>query len=542
MSDPEQDKDPVVTSSLSKQLFIWSALLLLSLGWGLYDEVYGIRPWKSYEARFAKVYTHYLRSVRPKETRFENEIKASPDYKKLDSEMQAAERSVIQKVAAIDRQVNQMLVPRSLALNDPFQEVRGHIGALTYQIEIATSESSKDSMRKEIEELKKEVHTVKLPLPDGSVEKKPMTFTEMDQTLQAWKAEKARLLQERVEILKPATDLRVARDKYLSDRIADVSADTLAGLQKKMEDFPIAIRQIHVKDIDLVDRCESCHLGTREPIELTKAAMGGEEVFTSHPNKDLLKIHDPEKFGCAPCHGGNGAAIDSVEKAHGRHKFWLWPMHHPENVEAGCQQCHVKEIVTEMAPTLDAGRELFRLRGCTGCHRYEGYDREPEEMTTVTQQIRQLEQQKAAWEREIGFSTDKADRTRDNAEAQRLYQHANDLKIRNHRPGSQGRTGRHARKRLSPGSEEGGTEPEGSPHEDAQGVDSGLASGPAQVASGDQNAHLPPGPGRHPGHRRFYLAIRRNGRAGIAGRRRSRQRERGVRDARLHGLSLDGRR
>jgi cytochrome c2 len=429
MSDPEQEKDPVVSSSLSKQLFIWSALLLLSLGWGLYDEVYGIRPWKSYEARFAKVYTHYLRGVRPREARFENEIKASPDYKKLDVEMQGAEKAVISKIAVIDRQVNQVLVPRSLALNDPFQEVRGHIGALTYQIEIATSESSKDSMRKQIEELKKEVHTVKLPLPNGSVETKPMTFTEMDQTLQDWKNEKAKLLQQRVEILKPATDLRVQRDKYLSDRIADVSADTLAGLLNKMDDFPIAIRQIHIKDIDLVDRCESCHLGTREPLELTKAAMGGEEVFTSHPDKDLLKIHDPEKFGCTPCHGGNGAAIDSVEKAHGRHKFWLWPMHHPENAEAGCQQCHVKEIVTEMAPTLDAGRELFRLRGCMGCHRYEGFDHEPEEMTTVNQQIRQLEQQKAAWEREIGFSTDKADRTRDNAEAQRLYQHANDLKI-----------------------------------------------------------------------------------------------------------------
>ena len=62
-------------------------------------------------------------------------------------------------------------MPRSLALNEPFQEVRGHIGALTYQIEITKSESSKESMRKEIEELKKEVHTVKLPKADGSTEK-----------------------------------------------------------------------------------------------------------------------------------------------------------------------------------------------------------------------------------------------------------------------------------------------------------------------------------------------------------------------------------
>ncbi len=429
MSDQEQDKDPVVHSSLSRPLFIWSALLLLSLGWALWDEVYGIRPWKGYQSEFAKIYTRYLRRVRPNEARFEKEIKASADYQKLDHDMQAAEKAVAAQVAEIDRKVNQELVPRILALNDPFQEVRGHIGALTYQIETTSSESSKNSKRQEIDDLKKETHTVKLPKPDGSIESLPMDFTKMDGTLQAWKAQKAQLLQQRVELLKPATELRAQRDKYVSDRIADVSADTLAGLVTKMQDFDVHIRQIHVKDVDLVDRCESCHLGTREPVTLTKADVGG-EVFVSHPNRELLKIHDPEKFGCTPCHGGNGAAVDSVVKAHGRHKFWLWPMHYRENFEAGCQQCHVKEIVTEMAGTLNAGRETFRRRGCMGCHRYEGFDREPDEMTAVTQQIRQLEQQKAEWTREIGFTTDKADRTRNNDEAQQLYQHANDLKVR----------------------------------------------------------------------------------------------------------------
>ena len=106
-------------------------------------------------------------------------------------------------------------MPRSLALNDPFQEVRGHIGALTYQIEITKSQSTKESLRKEIEELRKEVHAVKLPKPDGSTEKLPMDFATMDKTLQDWKAEKAQLLQKRVDLLKTATELRVERDKYL---------------------------------------------------------------------------------------------------------------------------------------------------------------------------------------------------------------------------------------------------------------------------------------------------------------------------------------
>src|ERR1700731_4137982 len=188
MSDQEQDqdKDPVVHKSLSMQLFFWSALLLLSLGWALYDEVYGIRPWKSYQSRFAGLYKRYLARVKPQETRSEREITASPEYQKLDRDMQAAEKTVSQQVGAIDRRVNQELVPRILALNEPFQEVRSHIGSLTYQIQTTDSESSKNSKRQEIAQLKKEVHTVTLPLPDGSTEKKPMTFDEMDATLQAW--------------------------------------------------------------------------------------------------------------------------------------------------------------------------------------------------------------------------------------------------------------------------------------------------------------------------------------------------------------------
>jgi cytochrome c551/c552 len=425
MSD--QEKDPVVHSSLSKQLFIWSALLVLSLAWGLYDEMYGIRPWKSYQARFEKLYSRYLANAKLGEGEVEKQIKSSPDYRRLDAEMQAAEKAAMPEASTIDKQVNEDLVPKILALNDPFQEVRSHIGALTYQIEVTHSESGKDSLRKQIVELKNEDHKVALP---GESEKRSMKFGDMDRQLQEWKAKKAELLQRRVEVMKKASDLRTKRDQYLSDRIADSSTDTIASVQRSLSDFDIKIRQIHVKDVDLVDRCESCHLGTREPVTLTKAAMGGEAVFTSHPNKELLKIHDPDKFGCTPCHGGNGAALSSVEKAHGYNKYWLWPMHHKENIDAGCQQCHSREIVTEMADTLNSGREIFRLRGCMACHRYEGFDREADEMSSINQQLRTLETQKADWIREAGFSIQKGDKTRDNTEAQKLYAHANDLKVR----------------------------------------------------------------------------------------------------------------
>ncbi len=108
-------------------------------------------------------------------------------------------RRPCRRASAIDKKINQELVPKILALNDPFQEVRSHIGALTYQIEVSHSESSKDSLRKEIEELRAEKHDVSLP---GEDQKRSMDFKAMSDQLQAWKDEKAKLLQQRVELMK----------------------------------------------------------------------------------------------------------------------------------------------------------------------------------------------------------------------------------------------------------------------------------------------------------------------------------------------------
>src|SRR5215471_8160389 len=221
----EQEKDPVVHSSLSKPLMISSALLVITLAWGLWDEMYGIRPWKGYQARFVKAYSRYLKTAAGGEAEVERQIKASSEYKRLDAAMSAAEKAAMPGASAIDKKINQELVPKILALNDPFQEVRSHIGALTYQIEVTHSDSSKNSLRQEIEELKKETKKVKLP----GEEERHMNFAEMDDLLngpKGLKAQKATLLQESAALKKPADDLRKQRDEYLAARL-DTSVGTI---------------------------------------------------------------------------------------------------------------------------------------------------------------------------------------------------------------------------------------------------------------------------------------------------------------------------
>ena len=145
-------------------------------------------------------------------------------------------------------------------------------------------------------------------------------------------------------------------------------------------DYSILGHQISVNAANVVDRCEVCHVGIREPLNIRAEDLAPDgpgkkpdslaRAFVSHPNRELLRIHSPERFGCSGCHWGNGRATTSDIKGHGRHKYWLWPLFEKENIEAGCQQCHAKDRVTQGAETLNLGRDLFSERGCVGCHRY----------------------------------------------------------------------------------------------------------------------------------------------------------------------------
>ena len=69
---------------------------------------------------------------------------------------------------------------------------------------------------------------------------------------------------------------------------------------------------------------------------------------------------------------------------------------------------------------LSEGKDLYRQRGCVGCHRYEGYDREPEDLLSIAQDIKLLEQQKIDNLKESGDLMKQADTAKTNEEANRL--------------------------------------------------------------------------------------------------------------------------
>jgi cytochrome c2 len=417
--------DPIADRSMSVPLLVCSLLLIGTLIWSLYDEVLGQRPWKSYQREFVDNYSGYLQKVKKPQAAKEKEVKESPEYQQLDQAVKDAEQEAGPRLKEIRAEVGK--IDQKIAdITPKFQDTRAWIAAKTYLLETATSESQRKSIRDEIEAKKKEPETIELHQDGGSVKEEKLDFYQMEDKYNKFRDEKAKLIAEQIALGKPAEEARKKRDEFVQDRLVGLTEQQIGQLIKKTENFDFSIKQINIGGI-VVDRCESCHLGVREPVTLKRENIG-DPAFVSHPQKDLLKIHDPDKFGCSTCHGGNGRGTTSVEKGHGRYKHWLWPLYYKENVQAGCNQCHNRDRVTSMADTLNRGKDLFQNKGCVGCHRYEGFDREGDGLSSTRQTIKQLEMDKTARTREVEQTRAAADQAESDEEARNLLHRVDSLR------------------------------------------------------------------------------------------------------------------
>lgn len=175
-----------------------------------------------------------------------------------------------------------------------------------------------------------------------------------------------------------------ARRAAVADLEREISAitaemDNLGSLMERVDDRKIKIEQVVMADfvrgnfrnfINNVDRCQSCHVSTTR--------KGFEEFahpFKTHPDLGgLFKIHDPSRFGCSPCHDGQGPALVTTEVAHGFAKHWEHPLHNNEFVTAGCNKCHASEFRTPGAGMLNKGKRMVFDLGCYGCHEIKGLE------------------------------------------------------------------------------------------------------------------------------------------------------------------------
>jgi cytochrome c551/c552 len=434
---PISDNDPLVSKSLAPHYVVAMVILMATLFWALWDEDFGQRPWKSFQHEWKDRYAAFLKGARSQSSTSQKDVEGSSDYQSLKQAYDQANQSAAPRAREINEKLRD-LSAKILAVQNVFTDRRAFVNALTYEIETSTSSSSKQSKQKSLDSYKQEITAVEYP--DGSEQK--YNYDQLEETYNALKEERTKLSAELGELIKPVNELKAKLDAYLSEHMVNLTSSQITGLMDKTEAWDPKILQINVADANIVDRCESCHMGIREPVKLTAAAMSVKgkkpdeyaRAFTSHPEPDLLKTHDPEKFACSPCHQGNGRATTSVEKAHGTYEHWLWPLFPRANVEAGCQTCHAADMVlvtNDVGWTISEGKDLFRQRGCVGCHRYEGYDKEPEDLLSLAQQIKQLEQEKKDNLKQSADLMKQADAAASNQEANRLNDRAVALKVSN---------------------------------------------------------------------------------------------------------------
>lgn len=130
----------------------------------------------------------------------------------------------------------------------------------------------------------------------------------------------------------------------------------------------VEVKQVYLKDLEVTDRCHTCHLGTNDP-----RWAHAPQPFTSH-TEPILSSHPVASFGCTPCHQGQGPAT-TTRGGHGFEANWKDPLLPLNYIEASCSQCHT-DLTFREAPLLSRGKYLIGRLGCLGCHEGRGFKAE----------------------------------------------------------------------------------------------------------------------------------------------------------------------
>jgi mono/diheme cytochrome c family protein len=163
--------------------------------------------------------------------------------------------------------------------------------------------------------------------------------------------------------ISPARDYLRDWRRYERDyvRFAESRPDT----KRLLADFHPEIDQIWIPQMQVVDRCTTCHQGISRPSLLAATVP---QPFRAHPPLP----HRVREWGCVVCHRGQGLATE-VRDAHETTLAWEQPILPVRYIQASCGVCHRSDLA--QAPRLDRGRRLLVRLNCVGCHRLQGIER-----------------------------------------------------------------------------------------------------------------------------------------------------------------------
>jgi mono/diheme cytochrome c family protein len=163
--------------------------------------------------------------------------------------------------------------------------------------------------------------------------------------------------------ISPVKDLRREWKIYKNgyERFARTRPDT----KRLLGDFHPGLDQIWLPELNVVDRCTTCHQG------ISQASLGDAGVpqpYRAHPPIP----HRVNEWGCVVCHRGQGIATE-VAEAHETTLAWEQPLLSNRFIQGSCGTCHRGDLAE--APKLERGRKLLTELHCVGCHRLPDVER-----------------------------------------------------------------------------------------------------------------------------------------------------------------------
>ncbi len=355
-------KNDQIPGSVEKQegrnygaaFFVLAAILAFLSIWSVADEMFSRRPWKGIQAEF------FALEIAKAESTLEEAEQA------LHSEQTAA------RVEEIEKAIAGAIDERGSA---EYRRGEDEVGALSLSIEkVERAYQFAKSVSDE------RFYYYKLAQHEGhDFGPEKAELDEIEQEMSRLQREIDQLNAERTEVGAPVTANLATVDSLegLLRKIHMPFEDALRALDGAKAPMRQAIAQ-HVlpafeinefgQKVARVERCESCHLGVnREGFE------NATQPHTTHPDREtLLTAHPPTRFGCTPCHQGDGVALDDVHDAHGHDHHFGKPILDSPMIESTCARCHNDQFEFEATPTLTRGRKTVERHGCTGCHRIEG--------------------------------------------------------------------------------------------------------------------------------------------------------------------------
>ncbi|MGR3318465.1 MAG: c-type cytochrome [Candidatus Anammoxibacter sp.] len=327
-----------------------SAVLMAVLIWVIVDETVTSRPWKGYQKRFYKLEQDFLSNKIMEEASAFQKSDKYKEYQALKVKLTNAETifnsdSVQEKFKALKAELRKVVKKELKPVTSKLIAARNEKLAVEFQY--GKNPGKRDYYLGEIADFDSKI--------EDYAGKQAALIKKKDSITQNIALISADVDRNRVE-LKQYT------------KIVDAFSTRLEAVKRKGP--TLQIYQTYIKEINLADRCMSCHAGIDK-----EESVSDENPFKAHPNRDYyLGNHPVSEFGCVSCHEGQGRALTSVEEAHGEVEYWLTPLLRGNYAQSSCTKCHgLDSDLEEGAPLLVKGKELFTKRGCYRCHVTKGF-------------------------------------------------------------------------------------------------------------------------------------------------------------------------